>query len=339
MIQEDHLALLARPYGLALDDLEFVRSNQNHVYLGRREDRRCILRISTGRHRTHGQVKAELAWIEFLAARGVRACRPIPALSGDLCVSVRAGDTDCIVTCFEHAPGRKIMPEDIAPPIYEKLGRMLAELHCHTLKLPAGHAAQTRPCWHESRLLNEDVENLRGRLSPGFVESLADLMQKIRELPEAAGRFGLIHADACLGNCFVDDDQLWIFDFDNCEHGHLAQDFATILYDSIYCRVLNQFADDGLNDRIAPLWARLWKGYAESGPLAGMDAVQLKHFFLLREAVICIHYHRTLDATTMSESFKAGLEVMRKNVAGQSHQVDFEGLAALSRSVQNCTVN
>lgn len=330
MITHDHLALLARPYGLGPDDLEFVRSNQNHVYLGRREDRKCILRISAGRHRSRAEVEAELAWIESLAAEGVRACRPIPALNGDLCVTVRAEDTDSIVTCFEHAPGRKIMPEDIAPPIYEKLGGMLAQLHAHTLKLPAGHAALARHQWHESRLLNEDVAALRGRLSPGFMDSLTDLMQRLRELPEAAGSFGLIHADACLGNCFVDRERLWIFDFDNCEHGHLSQDFATILYDSIYCRVLNKFADDGLNDRIAPLWTGLWKGYAKSGPLAGMDALQLKRFFLLREAVIYIHYHRTLDVTVQNESFKTGLEVMRKNVEAQSHQVDFERLAALS---------
>lgn len=331
MIREDHLEMLARPYGLGPDDLEFVRSNQNHVYLGRREDRKCILRISTGRHRSSAQVQAELAWIKFLAAEGVRACRPIPALNGDLCLTVRCGDTDSIVTCFEHAPGRKIMPEDIAPPVYEKLGGMLAELHRHTLHLPAGQAAQARPHWHQSRLLNEDVADLQGRLSPDFAESLKDLMQKLRELPEAAHSFGLIHADACLGNCFLDEDRLWIFDFDNCEHGHFAQDFATILYDSIYCRMLNQFADDGLNDRIAPLWAGLWKGYAASaGPLRAIDALQLRHFFLLREAVIYIHYHRTLDVPALSESFKAGLEVMRSNVEAQSHQVDFERLAALS---------
>lgn len=331
MIQEDHLAMLARPYGLAPDDLEFVRSNQNHVYLCRREDKRCILRISTGRHRSRDRVEAELAWIEHLAAQGVRVCRPIPALNGEICVAMNVGDTACIVTCFEHAPGRKIMPSDIAPPIYEQLGGMLAELHSQTLKLPASHAAQARPHWHESRLLNEDVEELRASLPPRFVGSLQDLMQKLRKLPVAPGSFGLIHADACLGNCFLDDGRLWIFDFDNCEHGHLVQDFATILYDSIYCRVLNQFADDGLNDRIAPLWAGLWRGYSKTGPLQALDALLLKQFFLLREAVIYIHYHRVLNVPAQEASFKAGLEVMRQNVEDQAHQVDFERLVKGSK--------
>lgn len=329
MILDEHLAMLARPYGFAPGDLEHLRSSQNHVYLAQRGGAKSILRVSKGRHRTRQDVEAELAFVGFLAARGVNVCLPLPAPDGEVCVALSLEGEEHIVTCFEHAPGRKIMPGDIAPPVYEKLGGVLAELHRHTLHLPADHAARARPHWHESRLLREDVAELRGRLPPAFVESLGDLMEKLRELPVTRETYGLVHADACLGNCFLDGDRLWVFDFDNCEHGHLAQDFATILYDSIYCRMLNQFADEGLNDRIAPLWAGLWRGYAKAGPLAGVEAVQLKHFFLLREAVIYMHYHRTLDVAAVADSFKAGLEVMRRNVETQSHQVDFERLAAL----------
>lgn len=334
MIPNHHFVLLTRPYGLVPSDLEFLRSSQNHVFLSRREDGMSILRVSKGRHRTGADVKAELAWVDFLAGRGMNVCKPIPTLDGEDCVSLCIEGEDHVVTRFEHAPGRKIIPEDIAPPIYEKLGGVLAELHRHTLHLPADHAAQARPHWHESRLLRQDVAELRERLPPAFVKSLADLMGRLRKLPVTPQTYGLVHADACLGNCFLDDDQLWIFDFDNCEHGHFVQDFATILYDSIYCRMLNEFADEGMNDRITPLWAGLWRGYAKAGPLAAVDAFQLKHFFLLREAMIYIHYHRTLDVPALSESFKAGLEVMRRNVEEQSHQVDFERLAALS-----CTVS
>lgn len=329
MIVDEHLAMLARPYGFASGDLEHLRSSQNHVYLVRRGGAKSILRVSKGRHRNRQDVEAELAFVRFLAARGVKACNPLPALDGEVCVALSLEGEEHIVTCFEHAPGRKIMPEDIAPPVYEKLGGMLAELHRHTLHLPADHAARARPHWHESRLVREDVAELRGRLPAAFVESLADLMEKLRELPVTLETYGLVHADACLGNCALDGDRLWIFDFDNCEHGHFAQDFATILYDSIYCRMLNQFADDGLNDRIAPLWEGLWRGYAAAGPLCGIGALVLKRFFLLREAVIYMHYHRTLDVATVADSFKAGLEVMRRNVEAQEHQVDFERLAEL----------
>ncbi len=302
MIQEAHLALLARAYGLASGDLEFLRSSQNHVYLGRRDGEKIILRVSKGRHRTSAYVEAELAWVEFLAERGMPVCQPIPTLSGEPCVSLCLEEEIYVVTCFEHAPGRRISPQDIAPPIYEKLGGVLAQMHTHTLEVPAEHAAQRRGHWHESRLLREDVTDLEGRLPARFCASLADLIHKLRALPVNPRTYGLIHADACLGNCFLHDDTLWIFDFDNSEHGHFVQDFATILYDSIYCRMLNKFADAGLDDRMAPLWAGLWKGYSKTGPLTEIDPLQLKRFFLLREAVIYVQYHRTLDVTSLDES-------------------------------------
>lgn len=327
MIQEAHLALLARSYGLAAGELEFLRSSQNHVYLGQRGGENIILRVSKGRHRTRADVEAELAWVEFLAARGVNVCKPVPTLDGGVCVARSIDGEVYVVTGFEHAPGRKIAPEDIAPPIYEKLGGVLAQLHTHTLELPPGHAALARGPWHESRLLREDMAGLREQVGQGFRASVTDLIQKLRAVPVNPMSYGLIHADACLGNCFLNEDRLWIYDFDNCEHGHFVQDFATILYDSIYCRVLNKFADAGLNDRMVPLWEGLWRGYSKSGPLSEIDALQLKRFFLLREAIICGHYHRTLDVASLDESFKAGLEVMRQNVENQEHQVDFERLA------------
>ncbi|MDI1315437.1 phosphotransferase [Prosthecobacter sp.] len=327
IIQDDHLALLARPYGLAPGELEFLRSSQNHVYLCRRDGEKFILRVSKERHRDLADVEAELAWVEFLSARRVDVCRPIPTLGGEACVALCLDGENHVATCFEHAPGAKITPQDIAPPVYEKLGGVLAQMHTHTLDLPGNHAAQARAPWHESRLLREDVAGLQGRLSPQFSASLADLIHELQALSVNPKTYGLIHADACLGNCFLEDDRLWIFDFDNSEKGHFIQDFATILYDSIYCRVLNKFADAGLNDRMAPLWAGLWKGYSKSGPLTEIDPLQLKRFFLLREAVIYIQYHRTLDVLTLDDSFKAGLEVMRTNVENQEHQVDFRQLS------------
>lgn len=273
MIQDTHLALLAQPYGLTAGDLEFLRSSQNHVYLGRRGGEKIILRVSKGRHRTQSDVEAELAWVDFLATRGVNVCKPVPTLNGEACLSLCLEGESYVVTCFEHAPGRKITPQDIAPPIYEKLGGVLAQMHTHTLDLPADHVAQGRGHWRESRSLREDVAGSPGCLSSEFCASVVDLIDKLRALPTDPKNYGLIHADACLGNCFLDGEKLWIFDFDNSEKGHLVQDFATILYDSIYCRVLNKFADAGLNDRMAPLWTGLWKGYSKAGPLNGIDSV------------------------------------------------------------------
>lgn len=153
-------------------------------------------------------------------------------------------------------------------------------------------------------------------------------MHDLQQLPQRPETYGLIHADVSFGNCFLEHETLWIFDFDNCEHGYFIQDIATVLYDSIYCKVMQKFADPGLNDRMVPRWTAFWKGYATTGPLKHIDPCWLKQFFLIREAVIYAHYHRVVDVGATEDSFKAGLAVMRSNVENQEHQVDFTQLLA-----------
>jgi len=65
-------------------------------------------------------------------------------------------------------------------------------------------------------------------------------------------------------------------------------------------------------------------GYAKTVTLKEIDPLLLKKFFLLREAIVYVHYLRTLDLRNVNNSFKAGLEVMRQNVESQEHQVDFD---------------
>lgn len=324
LLSHDHLAVLLAPYGLRAEDVQFLRYSQNHVYACRLHDKKVILRISEGRHRTKEHIEAELSWMNLLVSNGIRACKPVPAKNGEACVALDLDGKTCIAACFEHVPGNPITPQDLHADLYEKLGGLLGQMHALTNCSGTAHIAASRPHWNESRLLREDREQLGGSLSPAFCASVDDLIQQLRKLPVTPDTYGLVHGDFSLGNCYFDGADLWLFDFDNCEQGHFTQELATVLYDSIYCKVLNKFADAGLNDRVAGFWKPFWRGYCKTGSARALDLAQLQKFFLLREGIIYIHYHRVLDLRTVDASFHAGLEVMRTNVENQVHQVDFE---------------
>jgi amicoumacin kinase len=328
-LKPDRLAPFLVPYGLNQAGLEFLGYSQNYVYACQRESGKCILRISHGRYRTKIQVEAELTWIQFLTSRGIKACSPIPAMNGELCLAFGLDGDHYIVTCFENAPGQRLLPQEIGPQLYYKLGQLLGKMHRESAAFVVNEGTAVRPHWFDSRLIREDVAQHRANLPDRFCESVSDLLHQLQELPVSSTTYGLIHGDVSFNNCFLYEDDLWIFDFDNCEQGHFLQDVATVLYDTIYCRALNKFADPALNDRIAPLWETFWAGYVTAGPQRHVPAIELKRFFLLREAVIYIHYHRILDQRNVSETFRAGLDVMRSNVERQQHQVDFVALAAI----------
>lgn len=328
MLRNDQLDILLQPYGLKAEQTQFLGFSQNHVYSGQFADKKCIIRISQGRHRTRQQIEAELSWLTFLAEQGIKACQPLPAKSGALCQQVEIADDTFLVTCFEHAPGNRITKNDLTPSLYEKLGRLLGQMHSASITFHESRPALPRPQWFESRLLQEDFIEKASCLSAKFHTSVSELIQHLNKPPVTPLNHGLLHGDVSFGNCFLHEGELSIFDFDNCEYGYFLQDIATVLYDSIYCKVLNRFADAGLTQRMLPFWAAFVTGYRHTGPLLEISQPALKQFFLLREAIIYVHYHRILDISRVNESFKAGLEVMRQNVETQTHQVDFDRITS-----------
>ncbi|MDZ4288796.1 MAG: phosphotransferase [Prosthecobacter sp.] len=329
MLPQPHLAALAAPFGLRASKLTFLRFSQNHVYQGRQPDGKlCILRISHGRHRSAAEVETELRWISQLADRGISVCASIPPVTGGACLALDLEGAQYIAACFEHAPGEAIGPQHLNPALYECLGRLLGRMHAESLPFRADDPTSTHPHWHQSRLLHQDLAALGTPLTNPFRQSVDALIQDLRAYPATPATYGLIHGDVSFGNCFLHEGTLWIFDFDNCEYGFFLQDIATVLYDSIYCKALNKFADTGLTARMVPLFQAFLAGYSQTGVLKEIDPVPLKKLFLLREAIIYGHYHRTLDVENLDDSFKAGLEVMRLNVESQTHQVDFDILLA-----------
>lgn len=331
MLSSEQLQLLAEPFGLRGDGLQPLGGSQNQAYRGTQSSGKpCILRISAGRHRTRPEVEAELAWISHLSGLGLRVCPPILTLDGEACVVGEVDDQPCLAACFEQAPGEKAKAADLGPDLYRKLGALLGRLHAGAVSFGQDCATWGRPHWHQPRLICQDLEAMGDAVSPAFRSSVADLVSSLRGGDVNSSIYGPVHGDVSFGNCHLHEGELWLFDFDNAEHGCFVQDLATVLYDSVYCKVLNKFADDGLTVRMLPLWEAVWSGYQETGvvrPL-DLDPERLRKFFLLREAVIYIHYHRIFDVKTVSDSFKAGLEVMRQNVERQEHQVAFELLFA-----------
>ena len=327
MLNPLHLESLLQRYGLQAEGAEYLGGSQNHVYAARTADGvKRILRVSTGRHRTRLQVRAELEWITFLGQRGVPACQPVATVTGQKCIDLDSHGEVFTAACFEHAPGKMVEKKDADAAFYENLGALVGRMHTAAKEFATKAKFLPRLFWYESRLLREDLEEVKGAVTNHFRECVAYMTEGMRQAPRTPENHGLIHGDLSFGNFFQDGDDLWIIDFDNCEFGFFLQDLAIALYDSIYCKELNKFADPGLTGRMLPLWRALLKGYAGTGPLKEIDPAMLKKFFLLREAALYVHYHRTMDIAKEDDSFKAGLEVMRKNVESQSHQVDFARL-------------
>ncbi|AMV18481.1 phosphotransferase enzyme family protein [Planctomyces sp. SH-PL14] len=323
MLDRSLLTRLGRPFGFQADELRWIRSSQNHVYECGSPDDPAVLRVSSGRSRTLAEVEAELDWIENLARQDVPVCRARLSSEGQRCHVVSIDGKDYLVVCFDRAPGRAVEIADLTPEFHARLGEVTARLHAAVFddRTAAADSTSARAPWHASRLLNGDIERYTAASVGGFRAAARSLVARLA--PQVEHRLGLLHADISFSNVFVDDGRLTLFDFDNCEHGPIEQDFATILYDSIYCRLLNRVPADELAARIGERWDAFLAGYRGVRPHVEIDADLLRQFLILREAIIYTHYCRTVDLAAVRESFREGMDEMRRNVeAGATPVLD-----------------
>jgi Ser/Thr protein kinase RdoA (MazF antagonist) len=313
MLERDTLQVLCDPFGLRAEEATLVGRSQNEVFEFAASADRSILRVSHGRGVTLAQVEAELEWVGELARRGIDACRPRPSCAGKLCERVAIGDAAYLVTHFDRAPGRKIVDADVDGSLHAAVGRLIALMHAASWDgpLPATDLRPRSP-WHASRLVRDDVRRYTPPEAQPFRAAVDRLVDDLRR--QTDGRLGPIHADVGFSNLSLDGERLWVFDFDNCELGSVEQDLATVLYDNIVCRHSNRVRADELHAAVRRDWSAVLRGYRSVRPTATIDPHVIRQFLLLREAVIYTHYCRTLDPTTMTNAWRAGMDQMRKNV-------------------------
>lgn len=318
MLEQSQIDAICAPFGIPGDASRLISSSQNSVF-------DCgaglpILRVSHNRDRTVAQVESELDWIEALAARGIKVCRPRRSLNGRRCECVVVDGREFLVVGFDRAPGRKVTVSDVDHALYRLLGQLTARLHAAAFDEENNPASATaRPFWHQSRLLTGDVAAYLPREQDAFRWQMEAL---VNELKACVTNTSLIHADISFTNVFYDGEDLWLFDFDNCERGPIEEDLATVIYDAVYCHWLNRVPPERLRDQVRQSCQAFVSGYETVRPRTKVNMETLRKFLVLREAVIYVHYCRTIDPAKITSGWRAGMDRMRSNVEQRLTEVD-----------------
>jgi Ser/Thr protein kinase RdoA (MazF antagonist) len=262
-------------WGLEGSPVELVAARENRVFRVETPDVPLALRLHRPGYRTRAELDSELAWMAALEQQGVKVPRPVPAKDGSLCVAV--GDTFVdVLTYLEGTPLMKDgrVAQDAGPSETAfRLGATLARLHdiSDEWSLPSGFV---RPAWDAEGLLGD--KPLWGRFweNPALTRDQAELLTEVRSNAQRALSrlgpeldYGLIHADAVPENVLVDDDAVYLIDFDDGGYGFRLFDLATTV------NRLERYAPDGAAGR------RFLDGYLQARPI---DLRPLPLFRLLR---------------------------------------------------------
>lgn len=240
------------------------------------------LRINTNSPRTPENLRAEIAFVRFLAEDGrVKVPHPIENREGNFYTSILHEASGRMFHCVLYS---WILGEELEDePTDEQLSAMgvaIATMHiaAQGFELPKGSSLPTfdDPLWWTEDFLLSEKSVLDAEAKDLISRALSTIKSGVAKF-YANGTPMLIHADMHGGNVLWYEDSLSVIDFDDCGIGFPLQDLATALY----------YLDTPEQD------AAFRRGYESVTPVPECSEKEMKMLFLQRRIVLLNYLYET----------------------------------------------
>jgi len=184
-----------------------------------------ILRITNPTHRQPKDLLSEAIWIEHLGKNEVPVALPVHSTPNE-CVVI-SKDPPCYLMLFQKASGHAPTHKDATDVMICSWGEIMGKMH----RLASNYSP---PINFSRTNLISSFGTLWGlvsnRVDSSVVSYYASIIQACRDFPTDPQHYGLIHYDLHMGNFFIDEGKITIFDFDDMQYGWYVYDIAMALY-------------------------------------------------------------------------------------------------------------
>ncbi|MEY3926681.1 MAG: hypothetical protein RIS16_638 [Actinomycetota bacterium] len=288
-------------YLLDVNEVYLINNEYNATFkVVTKDGQRFALRININSPRSIANLKAEIAWVNFLVADSrVNVPHPIPSVDGQYFVTFnyRSNESEFKCVLYSWLDGEELGDD----PTFEQLrllGAAMAVLHLSSrdFQLPADAQLPIfkDPLWEtEDHLLST-----KSVLEPDAKALVAQAITVIKSEIEALydqHSMQIIHADLHGWNVKWHNNKVAVFDFDDCGFGLPVQDLATAIY----------YLDTPEQD------AALKEGYASIADLPDYTENQMQ-MFLIQRRIILLNYlyetsneeHRAMIPDYLEESLR-----------------------------------
>jgi Ser/Thr protein kinase RdoA (MazF antagonist) len=289
-VQTDSLTLFAceilKKYGISDAEVECINFEFNATFsVSTQSGQKYALRLNINSTRTVSNILAETQWVRELARiPSVNVPTPIATLDDQFVVSALhedSGQTICGVM-YTWLEGEEIGDEPTLDQL-RRVGQAIAHMHQNKSEFQLTDGAEL-PTFNDFFWGTEDfLFSVRSTLSPEnktLMKQAHDLIMQFTNELYATSPVRIIHADFHGWNLMWHEDQVFIFDFDDCGFGVEAQDIAVALY--------------WLNTPTAD--STLLEGYRSVRPLPAYSDKAMKALLLQRRLLLLNYLFETKNA-------------------------------------------
>ena len=289
-IQTDSLTVFAheilKKYGITDAEVESINFEFNATFsVSTQSGQKYALRLNINSTRTVSNIQAETQWVRDLARIPlINVPTPIASLDDQYLVSAHHADSGQTIygVMYSWLEGEEIGDDPTLNQLHT-VGRAMALLHENSANFTLTDGAEL-PIFNDFFWGTEDfLFSSQSKVPPRDRELLKkahDLIMKYIDELYATSAVHIIHADLHGWNLMWHEDQLSIFDFDDCGYGVEAQDIAVALY----------YLDTPEQD------AALLDGYKSIRPLPVYSEKAMKALLLQRRLLLLNYLYETKNA-------------------------------------------
>ena len=271
------LAEAQQRYGIAAENMKELGGFESFIYGYEKDGRGYVLRLGHSLRRSPDLIRGEVDWINHLARGGAGVAKAVNSEAGNLVELIPDGQGEqFLATAFVKAKGGSPWKNNtLSAEFMGNYGRLLGKIHALTKEYQLPNADWKRPQWDDP--IMTDTSSALPEIDPEVLVLLKKNLAYLRQLPAPPDAFGLIHQDAHTGNLFADENnQITLFDFDDCVYGHFAYDIAMVMFYAITNNPKPvQFCQQ--------IWPQFWHGYCEENKLDPIWLREIHPYMKLRE--------------------------------------------------------
>lgn len=288
-------------YSLQIEEVALINNEYNATFkVVTKDGTHYALRVNVNSPRSIENLKAEIAWVNFLSQdERVKVPHPISTTEDQYIVKVEntLGRSEFKCVLYSWLAGEELGDEP-TPEQIRSLGAAMATLHLISkdFRLPAGAELPSfqDPMWQTEDFILSSKSLLEPEARSLITQALAIVKSEIDELYRQSTP-QIIHADLHGWNVMWHEGQVAVFDFDDCGIGLPIQDLATAIY----------YLDTPEQD------AALKEGYASVAPLPEYSERQMQ-MFMIQRRIILLNYlyetsneeHRAMIPAYLEESLR-----------------------------------
>ncbi|MGF1601128.1 MAG: phosphotransferase [Thermosynechococcaceae cyanobacterium] len=216
------------------------------IYLIELANKQYVLRVSHAHWRSRAEIDFELELLVFLESHHIPVASPLQTKTGELCVEIKAPEGKRYASLFRYAPGQ-IAQGDLDEHQGYTLGETVAKIHCVTTDF---HSHAQRQPLTLDYLLDDSLEVIAPFLcdrNPDltYLTELIDRIKtQLQNLPQEQPYWSICWGDPHSGNAhFTEDNQITLFDFDQCGYGWRAFEIAKFLQTALRAGMRKQTRD------------------------------------------------------------------------------------------------